>query len=303
MYNFSKSLRGKKRINKEEFDNLSNVDKEKFSFQVLDEDFSPGPADDVSFTFRVRSAGKHIYIAPFWVDHHRMTENFNDKSDLAKKAMRYFKKKYYPDPIEEMEVAGETILLHPEARKMHGCFRDEDIADIETHKEIRAICETFTDDDAFLDIGANIGTMSLMLEKGRCFAFEPTKKTYEMLVENVKRNHWKRITPINLAVAGEEFHYKVNENEILIGMNSISEDEKGPRTVVLDKAFKDRDFRIRLIKTDTEGRDEEVLSGAREIIMKDRPIVISENNVHTLMTELGYVKTKNRGDNEVWEPK
>lgn len=61
---------------------------------LFDEEFSPGPGDDIDYSYRVCQADMSIYEANFWVDHHRMTENFND--DIPKKAVnaKYFRKKF-----------------------------------------------------------------------------------------------------------------------------------------------------------------------------------------------------------------
>jgi len=61
---------------------------------LLDEKFSPGPGDDIDYSYRVHKAGLLIYVANFWVDHHRMTENFNDNIKEKEINATYFRKKY-----------------------------------------------------------------------------------------------------------------------------------------------------------------------------------------------------------------
>lgn len=100
--NFAPSVKGKKRITKEEYDKLSKKEKEKFKFQLLDEDFSPGPGDDISFSYRVVKAGLQIYVANFWVDHHRQTENFNDNiEDIKARNANYFRIKHGLENVKE----------------------------------------------------------------------------------------------------------------------------------------------------------------------------------------------------------
>lgn len=63
---------------------------------ILDENFSPGPGDDVDYSYRIAQAGLNILQANFWVDHHRMTENFNDKiEDVKKRNAEYFREKHH----------------------------------------------------------------------------------------------------------------------------------------------------------------------------------------------------------------
>jgi len=60
----------------------------------FDEAYSPGPGDDIDFTYRVIQAKLHIFAAPFWVDHHRLTEHQNDLEDIKQKNALYFRKKF-----------------------------------------------------------------------------------------------------------------------------------------------------------------------------------------------------------------
>lgn len=70
---------------------------------LFDEMFSPGPGDDIDYTYRVTIIHKkHIYQANFWVDHHRMTENFNDNiEDIKKRNAEYFRKKHKVGEFKE----------------------------------------------------------------------------------------------------------------------------------------------------------------------------------------------------------
>ena len=62
---------------------------------LFDEGFGVGPGDDIDYSYRLSQAGLKIIVVNFWVDHHRMTENFNDKlSDVYKRNSKYFKKKW-----------------------------------------------------------------------------------------------------------------------------------------------------------------------------------------------------------------
>lgn len=61
---------------------------------LFDEAFSPGPGDDIDYSYRVFKAGLRVYEANFWVDHHRMTQNFYDSSEMCKKGGQIFRKKH-----------------------------------------------------------------------------------------------------------------------------------------------------------------------------------------------------------------
>lgn len=91
----NKSLKGKKRISIEEYNKLPEEEKRKWNFQFLDEQYSPGPGDDCDVTYRVVKAGKKVIVAPFWVDHHRTCEQFNDSSELCQKGARTFRRIHF----------------------------------------------------------------------------------------------------------------------------------------------------------------------------------------------------------------
>lgn len=60
--------------------------------------------------------------------------------------------------------------------------------------------------DIFVDIGANIGLFSLIAARcvgknGHVYAFEPTAKIYQRLIENVNLNHFKNISYFQLALS------------------------------------------------------------------------------------------------------
>lgn len=61
---------------------------------LLDEDYSPGPGDDVDYTYRVAKTGLFPVVANFAVDHHRLCENYNDMSELCRKGAETFRRKH-----------------------------------------------------------------------------------------------------------------------------------------------------------------------------------------------------------------
>jgi len=70
----------------------------------LDETFTPGPGDDIDYTYRIMKANKQVLVTDFWVDHHRKTENFNDNiEDIKRRNAEYFRKKHGLDNIRIRE--------------------------------------------------------------------------------------------------------------------------------------------------------------------------------------------------------
>ena len=66
---------------------------------LLDENFSPGPGDDIDYSYRVEKAGLfRSVLNNNWVDHHRLTENFNDHiEDVKQRNAKYFREKHKID--------------------------------------------------------------------------------------------------------------------------------------------------------------------------------------------------------------
>ena len=64
----------------------------------LDEEYGKGYGDDIDLTYRMMNAGYKLVSAYSWIDHHRMTEHYNNDDieveELKKKNSKYFKKKF-----------------------------------------------------------------------------------------------------------------------------------------------------------------------------------------------------------------
>ena len=135
-----------------------------------------------------------------------------------------------------------------------------------------------------VDAGANVGIFSIyaaVLGAKKIYAFEPVKETYDILVENIKRNELEnRIIPINKGLG--------NKNEIKIisykcggdGEANISAKKnkelknQSAELILLDDFVKENNIeRIDFIKMDTEGYEENILLGAKETIKRWKPIL------------------------------
>ena len=64
---------------------------------LFDENFNPGPGDDIDYSFRVFLSGLNLGQISIWVEHHRKM-NFNDHSyeneDIKSKNAKYFRQKF-----------------------------------------------------------------------------------------------------------------------------------------------------------------------------------------------------------------
>lgn len=152
--------------------------------------------------------------------------------------------------------------------------------------------------DTFVDIGANIGLMSLYAAKlvgndGKVYAFEPVEEIYELLLANIELNDYRQITAINVALGSVAESRKIfSHPEINRGSSSLLEgdhDGDGEAEIVtvdtLD-SFTSAHIKtpIRLIKIDVEGWELEVIRGATHVLSRhDAPAICVEcSTAHAL---------------------
>lgn len=153
-----------------------------------------------------------------------------------------------------------------------------------------------------LDIGANIGFYSILLSNKfmEIYSFEPNKRNFKVLKENIKTNNLKNI---------KVFNYGLGENkEILLGNSNtkgelfqtsgfaISKDNHIGERVLIEKGDSVLEFKNKTItiKIDVEGFELFVLKGIKKILSNNNCIVqieIWEKNtkeVNKFLKFLGY---------------
>ena len=148
-----------------------------------------------------------------------------------------------------------------------------------------------------LDIGAFIGTHSLAFanfvgQGGSVYAFEPRHQIFNLLVENTLSVN-KIVTPFNFGIGEDNAKIDVNpvelRDQINFGSLSINNSDLPLLGTMVDHVqvkkidgliTKNIDF----IKIDVEGMELQVLRGARELILRDQPIIFCECNT----VEIGY---------------
>ncbi len=138
------------------------------------------------------------------------------------------------------------------------------------------------DDSIVIDAGANIGTFSVfaatLASRGKVYAFEPARSTFETLEKNL--GIYENAVAVRSALGNN-----IGETELLIESSSgegntlaesglagsYSDKETVPITTI-DAFVRARNLaRVDFIKVDTEGFENEILEGARETVQKFRP--------------------------------
>lgn len=160
------------------------------------------------------------------------------------------------------------------------------------------------EDDVFLDVGSNIGSYSLLSTKVsgcNCFTIEPEPKTYEEMVNNVKRNGLEeKIHPLNIAVSDENGSIYFTTNLDMCN-HIVEKGEDLSNTIqieckTLDEIFKNDSFNNMVIKIDVEKYEPQVLKGAIDILSSGKvDIVIIEvlynrEEIDDILSKHGYTK-------------
>lgn len=145
--------------------------------------------------------------------------------------------------------------------------------------------------DVVLDVGANIGYMSLFFRQcvgtnGKVYAFEPEHQNYQALLANIALNNAQNIIAqrqaatdvektLKLYLAQDNFgaHSTVFNDETLT--EKYEEIQGTPLDTFVQKNQLDK---IALVKIDVEGGEYEVLQGMKQILKQQRPILIIELN-------------------------
>lgn len=139
------------------------------------------------------------------------------------------------------------------------------------------------------DIGANTGLFALFAaidcRSRDVYAFEPVPRIFDYLVKNVKINGLHNLKLVQGAVTnhdGEIFLYIPYSVTLPFSASTLKGFRKQNETIVVPALSIDTFVaannisKIDLLKIDTEGTEHKVLEGAKNILERDRPIIICE---------------------------
>jgi FkbM family methyltransferase len=152
-----------------------------------------------------------------------------------------------------------------------------------------------------LDIGANIGTWTLILSEavgpnGRIFAFEPTLSTYDTLSENVSLNARKNIFAFRYALFSSNgqirLYHDVDSSRNSLGQtrtkDGVAEDYEEVPARTLDNLVSELSIdKLDFIKIDVEGAEPLAFEGGLATLNRFKPTILFEVNPQAL-AELGY---------------
>lgn len=146
---------------------------------------------------------------------------------------------------------------------------------------IKVITQLVKINSTVIDVGANIGAITLPLAKmvgrqGRVIAFEPMPQLFNMLCANIALNDLQQIVPMRYAVGNEREIVKLwVQQPGNIGSVTIGQGKDEAQTILLD------DLQLKtchFMKIDVEGYEQQVIEGATNTIKKFRPLLMVEND-------------------------
>lgn len=232
------------------------------------------------------------------------------ESFRRKKARRYFQE--YPYEVNRFDLPGEGVVEF--ANWQNPLIAPKVIR----QEEVDFFKKFVHKGDLVVDIGANIGHLSVCLalaagREGLTLSFDPNPHVFRILEINARLNPEKtNIQAQNFAVTSQEDDFFYRSSEASFNNGGISKDDSAfhgrfalPTKVhgillerLLNERYPEWVSKLALVKIDTEGYDREVIKSIREILVRQKPVVISECFSKTtpeqrrehfmLLADLGY---------------
>lgn len=153
--------------------------------------------------------------------------------------------------------------------------------------------------DLFFDIGANIGSYTLLAAGhcgASCWSFEPAAETRPLLVENIRLNRMEdRVRVFDCALGAQDGEISFSAGEDA-GNRVVAADYSGAVQTVAVRRLDGLigDARPVMMKIDVEGHEAEVFSAAEETLGRDSLLAIEIETitpeVEALLSRHGFVR-------------
>ena len=148
----------------------------------------------------------------------------------------------------------------------------------------QAVREHLGPDDICLDVGANVGVITLLAAscvgpRGRVIAVEPNPDNVQLLYLGIVLNQFTNVEVLPLAAADRRavFALSGRSNTELVDLGGPDVPGRLAQSVVLDEILHDLP-RLDLVKMDIEGCEPAALRGLRRLVTTHRPTLVVEFN-------------------------
>jgi hypothetical protein len=154
-----------------------------------------------------------------------------------------------------------------------------------SESEISMMRNFVKEGDVVIDVGANIGDLTLPLSRmvgdaGRVYAVESHPETFNVLCANLALNGVRNTMPMNVFIATSD---AADTSGGAWGAHAYTGDVWKPRFVALDSLELPA---CHLIKVDVDGKELEVLRSGEMQIERHRPVIYFENDVKEASSDL-----------------
>lgn len=215
-------------------------------------------------------------VAPYQSARRILARLYRRQSPARRRLGRHFAAN--GEPVVLTDCYGIRFVLH--------AWEVEEVDELLTKSlykpDFRAIEKLLGPGDTAVDVGANVGTHSIMMARrvgaaGRVIAFEPTPATAWLMRENLSLNRIENVDLVEAAVSDTpgsvvmnlfDQRYSAWNSRGAPVMDGIAPVETiGVRSETLDTAMRARGIeRINFLKIDVEGFELEALNGATGLL-------------------------------------
>ncbi len=225
----------------------------------------PDPGGLDYFTRAVRQGITIGKLAQFFVD-----------------STEYQKRNKIESTLVEVDLGGYRVCVDPDETDLgHDVITERDY---EPHVR-KVVAEVFHPGQTFVDVGANVGCISLMAAmiagpSGRVIAVEPYPENLQRLYAGIALNGFSNVRVIPLAASDRRATFSLTggtSNTYVIPSQDYKVRGTYTQSVVLDDVLAS-ELAVHVIKMDIEGHEPHAFRGLDRTIRRHDPILLTEFN-------------------------
>jgi FkbM family methyltransferase len=182
----------------------------------------------------------------------------------------------------EQRLSGSRIVAAHRTCSVSALIHNQGLYDYNNMKLVQLVLQ---DGGVFFDIGANIGSYTLLASeqhKAAVVAFEPHPDTFQLLSKNVQLNHRQNVTLLNVALG--EYERVAWLTDQRGGATNHFARYQGDRTIAVrcqraDAICSERQIVPQVVKLDVEGFEYDVLTGFGSYLQTIELLLIEMNGL------------------------